>query len=209
MSGKPAVANDLDDAAFRARLAPLASEVLPRPVVLDPRSGPLLKDRVRSESSELEMVEAPVDPRPSARGRIVALSVTVALVALSVGWIYLGKPGSGVPGATLTKTGPKPVPAPDPAVEIVGLLLQRGNAALSVGDIMAARLLFERAAGMGSAAAAMALGKTYDITFLLEAGARGMPADQALAASWYRKAADLGDGEAQERLAKMAGGKKR
>lgn len=84
---------------------------------------------------------------------------------------------------------------------MVVLLMHRGDAALADGDIMAARLLFERAAALGSAAAATAAGKTYDIDFLSRAGAHGTRADPKAAAVWYRKAAALGDPEARARLA--------
>ena len=86
---------------------------------------------------------------------------------------------------------------------MIGLLLRRGRAALAVNDIVAARAMFERAAGMGSAAGATAAGKAYDIGFLLDSGARGIPADQAAAVAWYRKAVLLGDPEARERLSRI------
>ena len=92
---------------------------------------------------------------------------------------------------------------------MVGLLLRRGDAALADGDIIAARLLFERAANMGSAVAATAAGKTYDIDFLLRTGARGIRADPAAAAAWYRRAAALGDAEARARLDRIEGQSRR
>lgn len=84
---------------------------------------------------------------------------------------------------------------------MVGLLMQRGDAALAVGDIIGARLLYERAAGLGSASAATAAGKTYDADFLERAGVRGIRADTAVAATWYLKAVTLGDPEARVLLA--------
>jgi TPR repeat protein len=82
------------------------------------------------------------------------------------------------------------VPPPD---ALLPVLMQRGNAALATGDITAARLLFDRAAHAGSARAARALGKTYDIRFLLETGANASAANADLAAQWYRRAAELED----------------
>jgi hypothetical protein len=79
------------------------------------------------------------------------------------------------------------------AEDIVSVLLRRGDAALASGDIAAARMVYERAAAQGSAAAAIQIGKTYDVAFLLEIGARGTQADQAKAAAWFRKAAAFGD----------------
>jgi TPR repeat protein len=98
---------------------------------------------------------------------------------------------------------PPPVPALAPAPDMIGLLLQRGDTALASGDIIAARMLFERAASLGSATAATRAGETYDIEFLSQSGARGFRADQSAAAGWYRRAAALGDPEARARLARI------
>jgi TPR repeat protein len=92
-------------------------------------------------------------------------------------------------------------PAFNASDDMVVLLLQRGNTALAEGDIIGARLLYERAAALGSAAAATSAGKTYDGEFLLQAGVLGIQADQSSAMAWFRKAAALGDPEARARLA--------
>jgi TPR repeat protein len=92
---------------------------------------------------------------------------------------------------------------------VIGLLLQRGDAALAVGDVIAARLLFERAASLGSISAATAAGKTYDIDFLSRSGVRGIRADPAIAAAWFRKAAERGDTEARARLERIEGKSRR
>lgn len=83
---------------------------------------------------------------------------------------------------------------------MITALMQRGQEMLSVGDISAARLLFERAANGGSAAAATALGRTYDPRFLASLGARGIRPDPAVAAEWYRRGSALGDPEATRLL---------
>jgi TPR repeat protein len=82
-------------------------------------------------------------------------------------------------------------------------LLERGDAMLARGDIVAARLFYERAAANGSAGAATSVGKTYDPFFLVRIAAVGTVANPGLAAAWYRKAAELGDPEAARRLATM------
>ncbi len=83
------------------------------------------------------------------------------------------------------------------------LLLSRADAMLELGDISAARRLYERAAALGNARAATAAGKTYDASFLASIRARGIVPDQAAAGEWYRKAAALGDREAADRLVKL------
>jgi len=165
------LADDRDDAAFRARLAPLASEVLPPP------PAPLVQRK---------------------RWNImVPAGIAVAVAVLGFAWLQSKWPWSEMPRAAIHAAPP----APDPSAEMVRLLMQRGDAAFAVGDIIAARLMYERAAGLGSANAATAAGKTYDMEFLLNAGARGIRADPAAAAAWYRRAAALGDPEAKTRLA--------
>jgi Sel1 repeat-containing protein len=176
MSAKLTTAAARDDAAFRARLAPLASEVLPRTPKRAPR------------------VYWPVIATAAA-AIVLAVCVTWALSR----WTWPDK-------VAVAPVAVPPIPAvaqqPD---EMVGLLLRRGDAALSEGDIAAARLLYERAADLGSAGAATSAGKTYDVDFLLRTGARGIQADQTAAAAWFRKAAALGDAEARERLARIVG----
>jgi len=74
---------------------------------------------------------------------------------------------------------------------------------LSRGDLSAARLFYRRAAGLGSAQAATALGRTYDPAFLASTKATGIQPDRATAAAWYRKGAALGDPAAADRLASL------
>lgn len=64
---------------------------------------------------------------------------------------------------------------------------------LAIGDISAARLLYERAALAGSGEAAAALGRTYDSEALARLGTRGIQPDAKMAAAWYRRAVALGD----------------
>lgn len=87
-------------------------------------------------------------------------------------------------------------PAPD-----ITPLVARGNSLLALGDVAAARLFYERAAALGNAQAATLLGKTYDAGFLASIRATGITPDRALAVSWYRKGAALGDAESVRRLA--------
>jgi TPR repeat protein len=76
----------------------------------------------------------------------------------------------------------------------------RGDAFLSAGDIVSARLFYERAADGGDGGAALRLGATFDPGFLSRTGIRGAPTDPAQASSWYRRALDLGNSAAQEAL---------
>ena len=71
---------------------------------------------------------------------------------------------------------------------------------LLIGDIIAARHVFERAASAGSAAAATGVGKTFDPLFLAAAGVRGIQGNPFEAARWYRRGGAGGDAEAESRL---------
>jgi type II secretory pathway predicted ATPase ExeA len=98
-------------------------------------------------------------------------------------------------GAAAASRGPEP-----------GLsLLRRGETLLGQGDVLAARLFFERAALEGNAAAALRAAKTYDPDFIATIDAPGLKADVSRAIQWYRQAFDASrDPEARERLAALS-----
>jgi hypothetical protein len=107
-------------------------------------------------------------------------------------------PGTAAPSAP--PAAPVAVALP-PAV--IAALIQRGNAMLALGDISAARLLYERAARAGSGEATADVGRTHDPTVLAQLGTRGMQPDPVLAAAWYRHAIALGDAASAERLQRL------
>ena len=87
----------------------------------------------------------------------------------------------------------------DPAE--IAILLKRGQDALNNGDLVAARLLLQRAAAAGSADGALALAQTFDSAVIGRLGAVGVAADAAKAREWYQKAARLGSGLAAQQVA--------
>jgi TPR repeat protein len=60
--------------------------------------------------------------------------------------------------------------------------------------------VFQRAAEIGDAKAALMLGATYDPNILERFQAKGLAPDMAKARFWYEKARDLGSVEASRRL---------
>jgi Peptidase C39 family len=76
-------------------------------------------------------------------------------------------------------------------------LVARGDAAFSKGDLLAARLFYERAADGGNGQAALRLGETFDPVFLDQAHLPGARGDWSMALSWYRRARELGVAEAE------------
>ena len=88
-----------------------------------------------------------------------------------------------------------------PTPQYVSVLLRRGDTMLQQGDVVAARLFYERAAAAGSGEGATSAGKTYDPNFLATVHAQGLKGDIARAIEWYRMASTvLGDKEAGVRL---------
>jgi hypothetical protein len=82
--------------------------------------------------------------------------------------------------------------------------VRRGDAMLAIKDISAARKFYESAADAGSAAGATALARTFDPDYLATLGVIGLQPNPAAAAVWYRKAAALGDPDAETRLRTLA-----
>jgi hypothetical protein len=105
---------------------------------------------------------------------------------------------------------PTAAPAPDsdasatPAArQDVTALTEQGKAFFETGDLVAARILFGRAAKAGDAAAAIAMGATYD-PVLTERGVRGVAADLDKARAWYERVKDMGSSEGPRRLEMLA-----
>ena len=94
------------------------------------------------------------------------------------------------------ESAPRPAPAgPRLSAAEIAALVARGDAFLSAGDIISARLFFERAADAGDSRAAMRMAVTFDTAFLEKAGLHGLRGDPEKAAFWYRRASDLRDGK--------------
>lgn len=106
-----------------------------------------------------------------------------------------------------TPAPPTPPAPPPPArtldADTLAGLMARAKSLLTVGDIVAARLLLERAANAQDATAAFMLAQTYDPVVLGTSDARRIAADATAARDWYRKAAALGSAEARQRLAQF------
>ena len=81
--------------------------------------------------------------------------------------------------------------------------MARGNGQLSDGNIVAARLFFERAADEGLAEGALAMGATFDPAELARQRVQGTLPDLAAARRWYERARALGSTSAVERLDRL------
>jgi hypothetical protein len=86
-------------------------------------------------------------------------------------------------------------------------LMQKGDEQLAQGLVATARLLYERAADLGIAQAAMALAATYDAAELTSPNRRGISPDAKEAKRWYERARQLGASDADQRLRRLSGNK--
>ena len=86
----------------------------------------------------------------------------------------------------------------------IELLMKQGEHFAEIGDLVTARLLFQRAAEAGDAMAATALGATYDPTVIEKIRVVGISADVEKARFWYQKALNLGSSDAKRRLDLLA-----
>ena len=90
------------------------------------------------------------------------------------------------------------------SAEEVAALLARGDALFGNGDIVSARLYYQRAAEGGDARAALKLGETYDAAFLVRAHLNGIRGDGPTAARWYAYARGLGASQTETLLPGVA-----
>jgi len=113
--------------------------------------------------------------------------------------------GAVVAGSKLWLVVPPPA-TPQGAVlneSAIKEMVKNGDRLLSRGEVAGARALYERAAAMGSAQAALALGSTYDPRRLWSLGVFGMIGNKERAQQWYRRAAQLGHPEAKARISAL------
>ena len=153
-----------------------------------------LKDSDRATNTRLASADTQVLPAPSTPSReAIATAYQTALQAQ----VPIPAP------APVTAPPAPPQPARTLDADTLAGLMARAKSLLTVGDIVAARLLLERAANAEDATAAFLLAQTYDPAVLGTSDARRIAADATAARDWYRKAATLGSAEARQRLAQL------
>jgi hypothetical protein len=166
----------------------------PQPGSMAPRDRPPVET-----SPEVTAVAEAAEPESKgAPGRLPDVSAAPSDPTPNAG-------GNSSGSAAQPGTPPPPATAPTkPNPQEIALLVERGRALFEAGDIAAARLFFRRAANAGDAAAAVAMGATYDPDVLAKRFIRGIEADAKEARAWYEKARALGSPEGPRRIEMLA-----
>jgi hypothetical protein len=84
------------------------------------------------------------------------------------------------------------------------ILLAKGAELVGQGGIAAARLMFEELAQQGSSQGALAMARTYDPAYIAAAPTGSITPEVPKALAWYKRAAELGSGEAGLRISQLA-----
>ena len=183
-----------------AALAALARDLAPRPEPVEEPPAPELEAALAALARELDPAPEPIEEPPAPE-----LEAALAALAREMTAARTTSPQAVTAPALPAAEAPIPLlPVPDPPA-VVGAMLLRGEALLSLGDISGARKFFERAAASANASAALAMGGTYDPGVLARLGARGITPDRDMALAWYRYAASLGETRAAERIRALEG----
>jgi hypothetical protein len=183
------------ETAAPPKWARLETPIRPIPQLPETEAFALLAPAVPAPAAQPEMpqVEVPGVEAPGAetpRGETAKAEVVTGPPATAVAEDEA--PSPPVPAARAAKS------------QDVRLLLDQGKQFFDVGDLIAARILFLRAAYAGDAAAAVAMGATYDPVVLADRGVRGVAADLDKARSWYERAREMGSPEGPRRLEMLA-----
>jgi hypothetical protein len=180
--------------------------------------GPTAATGFAAPTSEEALAVKMPAPGPS----LAALPPTAEVAPLTEAAEMMPKTSMPAPGVSPTGAAPttpaaspsgtparKPTTSvPDPPAQLrlsageITALLARGDTLFALGDISSARLFYERAADAGEGRAALRLGNTFDAAFLDFAHLR-VRGDPAKAVSWYGRARELGEAEAEILLKRL------
>ena len=180
----PPAAESLSEGSTTIGMLPPESKREIKPAV--PASAAAAEPVLGNDGAPREQAAAPLNQNIA--------SASVASVAKDTPRAMPGADQASVPKPSLRRLAP----------EDIKLLIQQGEQFVAAGDLVTARVVFQRAAEAGDAMGALAVGATYDPFVLAKLGARGIGADVEKARSWYEKARDFGSPEAPRRLEMLA-----
>ncbi|MEK9280506.1 MULTISPECIES: hypothetical protein [unclassified Bradyrhizobium] len=160
-----------------------------------------VKDPARVSDIKLASADAQDLPAPSTPSReAIATAYQNALQSQAPAPVAAQPAPPPQPAKTLPA---KTLPAKTLDADTLAGLMTRAKSLLTVGDIVSARLLLERAANAQDATAAFLLAQTYDPAVLGTNDTRTIAGDATAARDWYEKAAGLGSAEARQRLTQL------
>jgi hypothetical protein len=203
----PGAAAPSDPAAVAAVTTPVAGEQVaaaaraasvPAPPV--PAPGLPISSAPQAAHDGVGVPAASPQPEAVTAPRLATRAAGVVVASIAPGTATAMKTAPELPAAAVGQPG-DPVSAPTPAVhpvkpvlghEEIARMIEQGRVHFEAGDVAAARLFFRRAASAGNAAAAIAMGATYDPDVLTQLFIRGIEANAQEAQRWYERARDMG-----------------
>ncbi len=180
-----------DMTTTEAAPAPSSSATVPpedAPVALDPMPAP--KPASAQPAAVVDAPPLPAEPAPAPPMPTETVASTPSPIAPAQ--------------APATAPTERDIQSPTERDIQIQALLSRGDAFFSAGDVTSARLFYQRGADAGDHMAALRLGETFDAAFLERAHLGRVPGDLEKAISWYRRARDLGNTEAEILLEELA-----
>jgi TPR repeat protein len=210
----PAVQAGVGDKPGQGAIASQASQAVEKTVALveySPGQHKQSRSQTRGTQTELVYVDPTTVPAQNASSNVANGRSGVA--ALAGDWVE--RPAA--PAASDRETSVKQPArakqqvrsaalAPEPQVpgtapgDHGAALIERGDQLLLLGDIVAARQVYEYAMHKGSRDAASRIATTYDPRIFSKLGVHGLKPDLRKALQWYEKAALSGDEKAQKAL---------
>lgn len=158
------------------------------------------EDRTNTLSSDIEEAIKRFEAQAEAEQRSRAETSSPAVVAALPKKDTQEPPHA--PSARPSVQQTAPAAAPPMSANEAAAYLDRARKLMAQGDIAGARLFYEYLARRGNGAGALELAKSYDPAYLKTVFVKGLEPDLEQAKIWYRKAAELGERQAQEWLAK-------
>jgi hypothetical protein len=150
------------------------------------------------------MAPAPAEAGPARAAAAPTVAVVVPPDADRVGVPEAAHAPPAQPVVATAEAGEAGAATKPAARQDLSALTEQGKQFFEMGDLVAARILFMRAAKAGDATAAIAMGATYDPVVLAERGVRGVASDPDKARAWYERAKDMGSSEGPRRLEMLA-----
>ncbi len=174
--------------------------------------GDVMRETLSAPKVVAERKAEPVTDRPvpmMERFAAATLAAEPPVTAAQQAQVQQPQAQAAEPPAAPEPAAPPAFSPPVPSLdrEEIAALYKRGEQLIQQGDIAAARLMFTRAASVGDARSALALGASYDPDVLRKLGVVGVAADAAMAREWYAKASGFGSREAAQRIELMARGR--